>query len=303
MRTTPRISSGEQLSTKLNQASTDLGINSTADLVKSSPKLEKLRGVGPSRMGPGPAISQGDDGERPEAQLSERLDEVLFASTESPKPDLGGVTSVPADAGAGRAATSPSRTSPPTEEPTREPGRLRKWSPAMTTEAGARNAASNERAFDPADVDLAQLKQLQSDLASWRWPHTTAPAAESSGLFTGGAKVTADNCPVATATATCSMSWLSCPGWAGAGNTARSIAIGAVVLPVVAVLIEACWSAAVSSPQADAALDAAPPASARPPCQETQVSALGRSMDPGHAWCGRFHRGDAGGFETVPPTT
>ena len=33
----------------------------------------------------------------------------------------------------------------------------------LLDEAGAGNAASNERAFDPADVDLAQLKQLQSD--------------------------------------------------------------------------------------------------------------------------------------------
>jgi len=99
----------------------------------------------------------------PEAQLSERLDEVLFASTESPKPDLGGVTSVPADAGAGQSGDE-SQQDKPTDGGT-DPGAGGDSEVVAgdDDEAGAGNAASNERAFDPADVDLAQLKQLQAD--------------------------------------------------------------------------------------------------------------------------------------------
>jgi len=151
----------EQLSTKLNQASTDLGINSTADLVKSSPKLEKAQKGWAECMGrSGHRVTTVDD---PEAQLSERLDEVLFASTESPKPDLGGVTSVPADAGAGQSGDE-SQQDKPTDGGT-DPGAGGDSEVVAgdDDEAGAGNAASNERAFDPADVDLAQLKQLQAD--------------------------------------------------------------------------------------------------------------------------------------------
>lgn len=55
------------------------------------------------------------------------------------------------------------------------------------------------------------------------------------------------------------MSWPSCPGWAEP-VTPRRIAIGAVVLSVVAVLIGVLVGRRIESP-ADAALDAQPPAS------------------------------------------
>ena len=150
----------EQLTTKLDQASTDLGINSTVDLVESSPELAKAQKAWAECMAKADhRVTTVDD---PEAQLSERLDGVLFGSTESPEPDLGGVTSVPADPGGDQSGAGASQ--PPTEaEGDPGAGGDSEVVAGGDDQPGATGAAAHEQAFDPADVDLAKLKQLQAD--------------------------------------------------------------------------------------------------------------------------------------------
>ena len=143
----------EQLSAKLADAANELGINSTAQLVKITPELQTAQQRWAECMGQaGHRVKVIDD---PTKQLSKRLDEVLFGSADSPEPDLGGVTSVPGDAATTTttAPTAPGTTGGGESEVVAGGG----------DNPGSEQATKRVQAFNPADVDIAALNRLQAD--------------------------------------------------------------------------------------------------------------------------------------------
>lgn len=150
----------EQLSAKLDKAATDLGINSTDELVEESSELQAAQGRWAECMADADYEVKTVDG--PAQVLSERLDNVLFGSDEEPEPDLGGVTSVPngdtpSDDPAG---TAPEAADEDGEEA--DPGDSEVVA-GGDEDAGAEQTTGRTQAFDPAKVDIAALKKLQAD--------------------------------------------------------------------------------------------------------------------------------------------